>query len=235
MKPGFNLIGVGFVEVGSGTDYALKDLFQGTDVTSSKAGGAADEGDLIQLFDPEAQTYVRQYYFYTSGGEFPEYDNQWYDVSNDEEPTDAVIENSEGLGFWYQYRGTGAPQLTTAGEVSKDSVEITIQPGFNCVVYPFPADFDFTKLDWNAAGATAGGAADEGDLIQIFDSTAQTYTSQYYFYTSGGEFPEYDNLWYDVSNDEEPTTAKIPAGAGFWYQHRGSSSFKITLPSPIAD
>ena len=235
LQPGFNLIGVGFVKVGTGGDYALKDLFQGTDITSAKAGSGADNGDLIQLFDAGEQTYVRQYFFYTSNGEYPEYDNKWYDVFDDEEPTEDVIENSEGTGFWYQYRGTGTPQLTTAGEVSKESIEITIKPGFNCIVYPFPADFDFTKLDWKAAGATPGSGADNGDLIQVFDAEEQTYTTQYFFYTSGGEYPEYDNKWYDVFDDEEPTEATIPAGSGFWYQHRGNSTFTITLPSPIAD
>ena len=202
-------------------------------MTEAHAGGGAASGDLIQLFDAEEQTYVRQYYFYTSGGEYPDYDNKWYDVANDEDPTQAVVENSEGTGFWYQYRGSAPATLTTAGEVPTEDVTITIEPGFNCIFYPFPADFDFTKLDWKTAGATAGGGAASGDLIQIFDPVQQTYTTQYYFYTSGGEYPDYDNLWYDVANDEDPTTAKIPAGRGFWYQHRGSNTFTITFPSPV--
>ena len=113
-------------------------------------------------------------------------------------------------------------------------VPMYLELGFNCIVYPFPADFDFTKLDWKAAGATAGSGADNGDLIQIFDSARQGYFTQYFFYTSNGEYgPDYDDKWYDVSDDAEPTSAKIPAGAGFWYQHRGNSSFTITLPSPL--
>ena len=239
IQPGLNLIGTGFLEVGTKTEYALKDLFHGTDVASAKAGGDMLEGDLIQLFDAAANKkgYFTQYYFYTSGGvDGPDYDDKWYDVTNEEEPTEEAIIATDG--FWYNYRGTSAITLTTAGEVSPDNVEITIQPGLNLITYPFPADFDFTSLDWVAAGATAGGDMIEGDLIQLFDAAPDKkgYFTQYYFYTSGGvDGPDYDNKWYDVTNEEEPTTAKIPAASGFWYNHKGSTAFTITFPSPLAD
>ena len=58
LQPGFNLIGAGFVQVGSGDSFALKDVFQGTDVANATAGGGADQGDLIQLFDATEQTYT---------------------------------------------------------------------------------------------------------------------------------------------------------------------------------
>ena len=197
------------------------------------------EGDLIQLFDAAAQTYTKEYYFFTANGAYgEEYDNKWYDVADEEEPTEDELTISalgNATGFWYIYRGSSPASLTTSGEVSADSVTITIKPGFNCIVYPFPAEFDFTALDWATAGATAGGSMLEGDLIQIFDSAAQTYTKEYYFFTADGAYgEEYDNKWYDVADEEEPTTEKIPAGSGFWYQHRGSNTFTITLPSPVA-
>lgn len=240
LQPGFNLIGAGFVEVGSGDSFALKDVFQGSDVASATAGGGADEGDLIQLFDAEDQTYTKEYYFFTANGAYgAEYDNKWYDVADDSVPTDdglTVSDLGDATGFWYQFRGNSSVTLTTAGQVSTNSVTITIKPGFNCIVYPFPADFDFTALDWATAGATAGGGADEGDLIQIFSGEDQTYTKEYYFFTADGAYgAEYDNKWYDVADDSEPTTETIPAGSGFWYQHRGNTTFSITLPSPIAE
>ena len=238
LQPGFNLIGAGFVQVGTGDSFALKDVFQGTDVANATAGGGMDEGDLIQLFDATEQTYTKEYYFFTSNGEYgEEYDEKWYDVADDSEPTEeslSVSDLGEATGFWYISRGDTSAELTTSGQVSTNAVTITIKPGFNCIVYPFPADFDFTALDWAVAGATAGGGMDEGDLIQIFDAAEQTYTKEYYFFTSNGEYgEEYDEKWYDVADDSEPTTEKIPAGSGFWYIHRGSNNFTITLPSPI--
>ena len=234
LQPGLNLIGTGFAKVG-GSNYALKDLFQGTDVALATAGSGADNGDLIQLFDPAVGGYATQYFFYTSNGEYGEtYDDKWYLTTADEEPTDDTIDARNG--FWYNYRGSSAIQLTTAGEVSTNDVVVTIQPGLNLITYPFPADFDFTKLDWKTAGATAGSGADNGDLIQVFDPdpSVKGYATQYFFYTSNGEYGEtYDDKWYLTTADEEPTTAKIPAGKGFWYNHRGSSSFTITFPSPL--
>ena len=238
IQPGYNLIGAGFVQVGSGDSFALKDVFQGTDVENATAGGDFLEGDLIQLFDAGEQTYTKEYYFFTSNGEYgEEYDEKWYDVADDSEPTEEALSVSDlgdATGFWYISRGNASATLTTAGEVSVAPVTVTIKPGFNCIVYPFPAEFDFTALDWATAGATAGGDFLEGDLIQIFDAAEQTYTKEYYFFTSNGEYgEEYDEKWYDVADDSEPTTEKIPAGSGFWYIHRGSNTFTITLPSPI--
>ena len=192
-------------------------------------------GDLIQLFDAAADKkgYFTQYYFYF-GNDGADYDYKWYDVSNDSEPTDDAIAATDG--FWYNNRGSSAITLTTAGEVSPNDVEVTIQPGLNLIVYPFPADFDFTKLDWKTAGATSGGSMLAGDLIQLFDAAPDKkgYFTQYYFYF-GNDGADYDYKWYDVANDSEPTSDKIPAASGFWYNHRGATSFTITFPSPLAD
>ena len=228
LQPGLNLIGTGFTQIG-GTDWQLKDLFQGTDVSNATAGEAADSGDLIQVFDPSVQGYANQYYFYYAGdGE--EYDYKWYKRGDDDEPTEATINGING--FWYNFRGSQSMTLTTAGEVSTNDVVVTIQPGLNLITYPFPADFDFTSLDWLAAGATTGEAADSGDLIQVFNPSVQGYANQYYFYY-GGDGEEYDNKWYKRGADDDPTSDVIPAGSGFWYNHRGSNSFTITLPSPL--
>ena len=237
LQPGFNLIGANFAAVGTGADIPLGEVFGGTDVANATAGGTMLEGDLIQIFDAADQGYSTEYYFFTANGAYgAEYDNKWYDVLNEDEPTTDAIPRSEATGFWYNSRANAPIVLTTAGEVSTNSVTITIQPGFNCIVYPFPADFDFTKLDWKTAGAVAGGTMLEGDLIQIFDAVDQGYSQEYYFFTANGAYgAEYDDKWYDVLNEDDPTTDKIPAGVGFWYQHRGNTSFTITLPSPVAD
>ncbi|MGI6496656.1 MAG: hypothetical protein ACOX5G_11350 [Kiritimatiellia bacterium] len=91
----------------------------------------------------------------------------------------------------------------------------------------YPADIALNGLDWGAQGAF--GSADFRTADQILVWTGNGYTV-YYLYDTGSGDPDWDNKWYEVGNDDYPTTDSIPAGSGFWYL--GHGSWTLTLPNP---
>ena len=218
-----------FVVVG---DTAVPDL-QGMFTDMSTNGTSSDgmeTADNVQIW---TGTTYDTYFFGNFGGEYgEEYDNKWYNVNDDSEPT--LDEVPIGNGAWFKnYSGT-AKTLTLAGEVNAESVSVTIGPVWTMLGNPFPADLKLNgTVDWATCGATASDGMETADNIQVWTGT--TYNT-YFFGNFGGEYgEEYDNKWYNVNDDSEPTTDVIPSGNAAWYKNASGSSFTIVIPSPISE
>ena len=175
------------------------------------------------------------YWFYDATGtedEDPDYDKKWYDVIDESTPSLEGLTVSEGA--WYIARE--ATELTIAGEVGTNSVEISLQSGYNLIANPFPVDLKLNDpdhpIDWAGMGVT--GALDQGTSDNILVWTGTGYAT-YWFYDATGtedEDPDYDKKWYDVIDESTPSGYAIPSGKGVWFIHRGTA-MTLTLDSPL--
>lgn len=236
--PGINLIGTAFLKVDNEMRPDLQATFADAKgkATTGEYDGAAD---FIQVFDNAMKGYPNAFYFYAASNPEdydPDYDFKW--LSNkDDEPTDFVIPSANA--FWYTARGEFEFELTTLGAVGRESVEVTLKPGLNCIVNPFPCDLPLNGdfVNWKDAGCVTGEYDGAADFIQVFDQDMVGYPNAFYFYAASNpeDFdPDYDYKW--LSNkDDEPTDYAVPAGGGFWFTYRGDKDITLTFKSPIAE
>ena len=228
LHPGMNMIGGLFQGVGTGEALSLNGQFA-NDATVSTAGGGADEADTIMTFDALTQNYNPAYYFYYEDGGSEEENNKWIDPFTDE-PTDDSV--SEGSGGWYRNRSSSTIQLQMTGEVPTNrTYQVTLYPGMNFVVNPYPAPIAMNGTSFTVTGVTAGGGADEADTIMTFNASTQNYNPAYYFYYEDGGSDEENNKWIDPFTDE-PTDDTLDPGIGFWYRYRGTGTATLTFAKP---
>ena len=77
---------------------------------------------------------------------------------------------------------------------------------------------------------TAGLTSGESDNLMVWDATTG-YTAYYYFVGEEPD-PDYDYKWYEVGNDELPTTDMIAPGQAAWYVRLGAAT-TISFESPV--
>lgn len=234
--PGLNMIGNNWNAVGGTGQTAIQDIL---DTTGLVAGDEFFNSDNINLWDPTLNGGLggyKQYYFGDFGGVFgEEYDRKWYELGNDEEPTTDVI--VRGQGFWLNHRGTGA-LAAMVGEVPNDaSKSHTFTIGLTQFASAYTAEMELNgaNMAWTAKG---GDEFFNSDNINVWDpslNAGQGGYVQFYFGDFAGAFgEEYDNKWYELGNDEEPTTAVITMGAGAWYRARGASDSSLVESKPYS-
>ena len=231
--PGLNLIGTAFLKV----DCSGRPDIQATFLDckgKAHTGEGDDVADYIQIFDWSKKGYFNNYFFYANPEEpDPDYDYKWLD-NNDYEPTDFVIPSCNA--FWYTARGEETFELTAAGGVGEEDVQVTLKPGLNLIVNPFPCDLVLNSeaVNWQDAGCNFGEGDDVADYIQVFDGERKGYFNNYFFYANPAEpDPDYDYKWLD-NNDYEPTDFAVPANGGFWYTCRGDKDITLTFKCPLA-
>ena len=238
IKPGLNMIGTSFFKVDDMGRFDINATFSDCK-GKCVAGDGEGVADNIMVYDASAQSYAaNQFYFYNyPESPDPEYDFHWLDSHTDDfRPGGFVI--ATGNGFWFRHRGDTDIVLTTSGAVGTEDVQVTLKPGLNMVVNPFPVAFELNDgtINWKEAGVTAGGGEGVADDIMVYDATAQSYAAnQYYFYNyPESPDPEYDFHWLDSHTDDfRPGGANVPVGGGFWYRHRGDKDITITIKCPL--
>ena len=77
---------------------------------------------------------------------------------------------------------------------------------------------------------TAGPTSGEADNLMVWDATTG-YTA-YYYYVGEEPDPTYDNKWYEVGNEDEPTANTIAPGQAAWYVRLGAAT-TISFESPL--
>ena len=215
---GYALLANPFTQVGSsGETFPINDMFA-DDVGQSNGGMNSGAADQIKPWNSTAQGYTTTYYFSSRI-------NKWSSGS----PMVAASTSLEPAdGYWYFNRGSEAISLTVSGEVSTNDVPVVLVPGYTLVCNPFPAALKLNDgdIDWETAGSHGGMNSGAADQIKPWNSTAQGYTTTYYFSSR-------INKW-SSGSPMTPTTASIAPGEGFWYYNKGPETIYITLKSPLA-
>lgn len=238
ITPGLNLIGTAFLKVDDEMRPDLNATF--ADAKGKATTGEGDDvADFIQVFDSTMKGYPNAFFFYDSEDPDPELDPyrfKWLD-NKEQEIADFVIPSANA--FWYTARGEFEFELTTLGAVGRESVEVTLKPGLNCIVNPFPCDLPLNGdfVNWKDAGCVTGEGDDVADFIQVFDQDMVGYPNAFFFYNSEDPDPELDDYrfkWLD-NKEQEITDYAVPAGGGFWFTYRGDKDITLTFKSPIAE
>lgn len=220
---GYTLLANPFVVIGTDDTFPINEMFSsGTENITS--GTTANRGDSLQSWNADG-TYNT--YFYSSrvsGGA------AW--ASTADSRTATTDEFAPGDGFWYKNQSANTYQLTVSGQVSTNSVTVTLNPsGYTLVCNPFPVDLPLNNgsIDWTSVGATSGTTANRGDVIQTWNADGTYNTFFFSSRVSGGA------AWAASSDSRTATDYAIPAGQGFWYKNQSSETLTITLTSPLAD
>ena len=213
------MIGIQFTDTGS-TDGISINGIKG-DFT---AGLTSGESDNLMIWD--ATTGYTAYYYFAGEEPDPDYDYKWYEVGNDELPTTNKI--APGQAMWYVRLGT-ATDVTFAGEVLGNDKAIPVKANdMTMFCSPYPTDVTIQAID--VANPTGGLTSGESDNLMVWDATTG-YTAYYYFVGEEPD-PDYDYKWYEVGNDELPTTDMIAPGQAAWYV-RLRAATTISFESPV--
>ena len=220
VKPnGMTMIGIQFTDTGS-TDGISINGIKG-DFT---AGPTSGEADNLMVWD--ATTGYTAYYYYVGEEPDPAYDYKWYEVGNEDEPTENKI--APGQAAWYVRLGV-ATDVTFAGEVLGSDKAIPVKAnGMTLFCSPYPTATSIQGIA--VANPTAGPTSGEADNLMVWDATTG-YTA-YYYYVGEEPDPTYDNKWYEVGNEDEPTANTIAPGQAAWYVRLGAAT-TISFESPL--
>ncbi len=210
LNPGYTMIGIPFVEVGTGNALGILDMFENFEGATAAASFSA--ADQIQVWNGEGYDFY--YYRKTKAG------NVWNTEAN-KAVSDETIPNG---GAFYLAQSAVSFQLKSAGEVSTESTTFTIVPGYNLIANPFPADLKVSSLV--ADGQTAAASFSAADQIQVWNG--EGYDFYYFRKTKTG------NVWNTEANKAVTDDDVLPSGSAFFYLSQGVESFTLTVESPIA-
>ena len=238
IKPGLNMIGTSFFKVDDMGRYDINATFSNCK-GNCVAGEGEDVADDIMVYDAAKQTYAYNQFFFYAYPEEPDenYDYHWLDsLTGDFREGGFIIPTANG--FWYRHRGDKDIVLNASGAVGNEDVQVTLKPGLNMIVNPFPVAFELNDgtINWKEAGVTAGEGEDVADDIMVYDASLQTYAFNQFFFYAYPEEPDenYDYHWLDsLTGDFREGGANVPVGGGFWYRNRGGKDITITIKSPL--
>jgi len=212
LDPGYNMIGMQFVEVGSGDAKALADAA----TLDSSMAGFDDEGTYAtELMVWKNGNYTTFGWSGSSPSEYmeePSLDNKWLDL-NLEEDSNAFLDAPDAV--WIKAATAGT--VTVCGQVpTNDVVTIPLSAGYNMVANPFPKTVrvaDFGELSANLAGFD-----DEGTYAtELMVWKNGNYTTFGWSGSSPSEYmeePSLDNKWLDLNLEETEDT--VDFGHGVW-------------------
>ena len=206
-------------------------------------GGGVKFGDLTGNFyggpsQPEADNIlvwkdgVYYYYYYGVFGdaENPDWDNVWYDYSDDSDATDMAID--AGTACWYLRRTAATSTLTISGAIKTTPTTQTILANdYTMFSNPYPTEIKFKDL---TIGNPFGGPSQpEADNILVWKDGVYYY----YYYGVFGDAanPDWDNVWYDYSDDSDASDVGIGTGIACWYLRRTDTATTLSFASPLAD
>ena len=216
-------------------DYTMFGIqFQGTDGESIKfkdlsgnflGGGSLGESDNILVW--KADGYHNYYYGVWNDPDNPEWDNLWYNIS-DEDASEETID--PGTACWYLRRASDDVALTVSGQVKLTPTTTTILANdYTMFANPYPTAMKFSQI--TVADPLGGGSLGEADNILLWLSDG--YHNYYYGVWNDPDNPEWDNLWYNIS-DEDASEEEIPIGAACWYLRRTDTATTMSFTSPVA-
>ena len=238
--PGWNMFSVNFKDPANQNGIAVQELFPGEAMAAKGAatGNSATTADSIQVYDAASSTYSDIYVlYYTTKGSNTSRNYKWV--------KDGAISSStfkNGQTFWYKSLASEAYTATISGEVDLTAEkDVTIYPGWNMLGNPFAANFnpnalgtEYWKAKIDAGGAKGGNSGTTADSIQIYDSSAGTYSDIYVlYYTTKGTNTSRNYKWVKDGTIPEGSADFLVPGKGSWYKCLGNG-FTLTIPRPYS-
>ena len=240
LKPGYNMLALNFQSVSEAAkEISIQDMIPGK-TEGLKAGANAGSGDNILVYNPETSDYT-YYFLYKNARKEDAKDYNWCSMDSGYPIADKTFKN--GDAFWYLSQGKEDVSISIAGAVAIDtSSTIEIVQGYNMIANAFPVNFNPNALGveyWKKAvdaGASAGANAGSGDNILVYNPETNGYT-YYFLYKNARKEDAKDYKWCSMDSgypDIDPSAECVPVGKGVWYLHQGETTFKLTIPSPLA-
>ncbi len=208
----YTLLAPMFTYVGGG-DKEVSDLFAENDFTSADTDADAD---FIELW--EVGAYSRKYFFSSDAGD------AWSDATDGFDETTDTVDGK--LGFWFYNRDTNDKEVTLAGEVATEDVEVElVANNYTLIGNPFAAPLPIKSIVAVSGNFTSADTDADADFIELWEDGA--YSRKYFFSSDAGD------AWSDATDGFDETEDTVPAGLGFWFFRRGTS-MTIKLPAPYS-
>jgi hypothetical protein len=159
-------------------------------------------GTLIYRFDQTTQNYLDTIQFFGGFG--------WFS------PTDPEPTVNPGEAFWIYPQGPNPLSITFVGDVPQGNLVNPLPPASKLAMRSSMVPQAAPIGNVGEAG-TLEFAADNGDLLYIFDSATQQYKDTYQFFDGFG--------WFSPNPDDPgPQGPTIPVGTGFFLQKDPSAT-----------
>lgn len=212
--------------LGAGVSGMLSDLVA-TNGLTSHASDPASADQLVVLTTNETGQVYYYYWYETVAG--------WTAITTEKlmpggtnatvnPPAATNFPIARGLGFWIKRAPGAAQTLYVKGQVSSAKQATLIEEGLNLIGYGSVTNFTLNGLDWTGAYGGTGNTA-TSDKILVCNG-GNSFTEYFFFVKPVGWDTAYDalsNKW--ITKDYQVATGTIPAGQGFWYLRRSTSSF----------
>ena len=223
LDPGYNMIGMQFVEVGSGDAKALADAA----TLDSSMAGFDDEGTYAtELKVWKNGNYTTFGWSGTSGTDVLDdstFDNKWLNGDLEETADELAAEDA----VWIKAEKAGT--VTVCGQVpSESSVTVPLVAGYNMVANPYPKTVKVA--DFGVLSANLAGFDDEGTYateLKVWKNG--NYTTFGWSGTSGSDVlgdPSLDNKW--LNGDLEETDDTVDFGHGVWIKAASAGSITFS-------
>lgn len=226
LDAGYNMIGVQFVEVGSGD---VKKELQTVGELASTMDGFDENGDFAtEMMVWKDNDYTTYGWSGTSGTEYLEdssFDNKW--LTRDlEEPEDEELAETDA--FWIKAGSAGT--ITISGQVPDGDVTVPLTIGYNMVSCPLPMTVSIATF--GTLSSSMAGFDENGDFAtELMVWKDGDYTTYGWSGTSGTDYLEdssFDNKW--LTRDLEIPEETIDFGHGVWI--KAGSAGSITFKAP---
>lgn len=135
---------------------------------------------------------------------------QWVAVDS-ANPALSTVTVASGSAFWFQQGATSVSTLYLVGQLDSAATGIAIVKGQNLLGNGLPFDVDLTKVTFT--GAVKGRGTGAADIIQLVKADGATLSR--YFLNKQGQ-------WIDADTSSAVSAIQVPAGAAFWYIHKGN-------------
>ena len=216
----YTMFGVQFEDV-QGGGVRLGDL-------SGNFYGANSLPDADNILVWKDGVYTVYYYGVYGAPDYPEWDNIWYDMGDNDASNVTIV---PGTACWYLRRADAPSTLTISGAIKATPTTMTILANdYTMFSNPYPTDIKFKDL----AIADPFGSNSLPDADNILVWKDGVYTVYYYGVYGDPDYPEWDNIWYDMG-DNDASNVEIETGIACWYLRRTDSSTTLSFSSPLVD
>ena len=226
LDAGYNMIGVQFVEVGTGAN--VKDVSTIGVLSSDMAGFDEDGNYATEMMVWRNGNYLPTFgWSGTSASEYmdePTLDKKWLNLAYEE--TEDTLASYDA--FWIKSSTGGT--ITISGQVPTNDVTVALAAGYNMVANPFPKAVKVS--DFGVLSDTMPGFDEDGNYaVEMMVWQNGNYLPTFgWSGTSASEYmdePTLDNKWLNLAYEE--TDDEVEFGHAVWIKSSVSGSITFTF------